>query len=130
MCSSDLDPTLLVQEPIDQDENLLSASLSSAGVELVAVYPLLHRLLVHPGCTDELEQFPNTNLLHLNPSLSLALTLRHCGFTFVNKERLLESPSSLPSLHAILTDLEPDVLRLVAQDLVRLADSNNLNSLH
>jgi hypothetical protein len=120
---SALDPTIMGQELIDEGEVNLSVSLSSAGVNLVALYPLLQCLMRQHGCIQELKPFGNLDLQHLNPAIFLAQTLRDCGFGFIKKKRLFQRPLSLPLLHEMLADLDPEILHVLSQDLARLACS-------
>ena len=120
---SALDPTLTGQNLIDDAEINLSISLASAGVNLVALYPLLQCLMLRHGCIDELKPFTKLDLPHLNPSIFLSATLRNCGFGFIKKKRLFQRPLSLPLLHEILADLDRDTLQLLSQDLAKLAGS-------
>ncbi|MFN9692985.1 MAG: rhamnan synthesis F family protein [Synechococcaceae cyanobacterium] len=118
---SAFDSALMDQELIDEGEISLSASLSSAGVNLVAMYPLLQCLMCRDGCTDELKPFANLDLMHLNPAIFLSQTLRDCGFGFIKKKRLFQRPMSLPLLHEIFADLDPETLQFFAKDLARLS---------
>ena len=122
---SALDPSIMGQELISKGEINLSVSLSSAGIDLVAVYPLLQCLLPHHGCIDELKPFAKLNLTNLNPSIFLARTLLDSGFGFIKKKRLFQRPLSLPLLHEILAELDPQDLNLLAQDLAMLIKADD-----
>lgn len=83
----------------------LSEAMVSVGVELRALYPLLDRLMLCEGSSDELSAYPRMNLDALNPSLYLDRTLRREGWCFVKKMRLFDQPFSLATIQSILTEL-------------------------
>jgi len=117
---SALDTDLPKHELVQAGEIGLSIALRSVGVQLRVLFPLLGRLMLHPGYREEIVPYENFTVDRINSSLFLANVLRREGFGFVKKLAMFALPTGKDLIRSCLEDCGPvDRPRLI-EDLDRL----------
>ncbi len=124
-----LDVDIAKNQLITAGEVGLSLTMSSSGVALLPLYPLIARLLLSPSVLEDLACCGEYSFKQINPSLFLWRALHSEGFPFVKKILLFALPTRLGGalgVQTILAALALPAQVMLAEDFHRVFLSRSL----